>query len=106
MSTLRPECKTYNGPTPSLSRPDTIFACYEAVKRSLGLGYGRLHKDGWSCAIGTVWDANPRIVLKSNVIDEVAAINDMFDGCETPRQRKLRVLRWLRFQMKMLTGAA
>jgi len=74
---------------------------YEAVQKADGLAYGRLHdpKSGYSCAIGTLWDANANLVLKPDVVDEVTGVNDMFDGKETPRQRKLRVLRWLRLQI-------
>lgn len=108
MSKLRPECETYRGSQVAPPRDTTIFMAYEAVRKADGLCYGQLHdpKSGYSCAVGTLWDANDKLVLNSAVIDEIAGVNDMFDGRETPRQRKLRVLRWLRLQIDIMRGKA
>lgn len=105
-STLRPETSIYTGKQEALDARTTYWMVTEAVKHSDGLAYGKLHdeKIGLSCAIGTLWDANPKVVLASNLIDEVAAVNDMFNNSETPKQRRLRVLRWLRWKLSTFTG--
>lgn len=71
---------------------------YNAVKSKDQLIAGRLHQWGESCAIGSFWDVNPTCALPTDLIDEVAAVNDSVVG--TARQRRLVVLRWLRWKLK------
>ncbi len=71
---------------------------YNAVKSKTGLIAGKLHSQGESCAIGSFWDVNPTCSLQTPLIDEVAAVNDSARN-ETPRQRRLIVLRWLRWKL-------
>jgi hypothetical protein len=71
---------------------------YNAVRMKRVLIHGRLHNYGESCAIGSFWDVNPKCSLYSEFIDEVAAVNDSVPA-STGRQRRLVVLRWLRWRL-------
>ncbi len=71
---------------------------YNAVKSKERLITGQLHKGGESCAIGSFWDVNPTCSLKLDFIDEVAAVNDSFVDV-SPRQRRLKMLAWLRWKL-------
>lgn len=72
---------------------------YNAVKSKDGLISGRLHSRGESCAIGSFWDVNPKCTLDWSFIDEVAAVNDSAI-LVSAKQRRLIVLRWLRWKLK------
>lgn len=106
-SQLRPETEPYYGKQKSLDYATSFWMCTEAVAKAKGLAFGHLHDrtSGLSCAIGTLWDASPKVILDSTFIDEVAAVNDMLDGKETPVARQKRVLRWLRWKIRVLAMA-
>lgn len=72
---------------------------YNAVKSKDALIAGKLHAHGESCAIGSFWDVNPKCSLEANLIDEVAAVNDSAVNVSS-KQRRLIVLRWLRWKLK------
>lgn len=106
MSKLRPECKTYIGNDPVLPDDTALFLIRDAVARRGSLIYGRLHDGkGEHCAIGAFWADNPRAVLNSDLIDEVAAVNDSVPKTATPRERWRKVNEWLRFKIKSLVMA-
>lgn len=74
---------------------------YNAVKTKRELIHGHLHAHGESCAIGSFWDINPKCGLPSALIDEVAAVNDSLPNA-TAKQRRLHVLRWLRWRLSQV----
>lgn len=98
VSKLRPETKDA---TPGRYCPENGTAylmVYNAVKSKERLIAGHLHEHGESCAIGSFWDVNPACSLKAEFIDEVAAVNDSFVDV-TPRQRRLKMLNWLKWKL-------
>lgn len=97
-SVLRPETSTGDGSGYCPTNGTAYLMVYNAVKSKDRLIAGRLHAWGESCAIGSFWDVNPKCSLQTAFIDEVAAVNDSVVG--TPRQRRLVVLRWLRWKLK------
>jgi hypothetical protein len=97
-SKLRPETKP-SGPNSYAPYGGTAYLMvYNAVKSKDRLIHGKLHAYGESCAIGSFWDVNPKVSLPTELIDEVAAVNDSLPNA-TPRQRRLHVLRWLRWKL-------
>jgi hypothetical protein len=79
----------------------------DSVARRKELIYGRLRDGkGGVCAIGGFWDDNPKIALHSSLIDEVAAYNDSIPPTCTPKSRQRRVLRWLRWKLRVLEVAS
>lgn len=105
MSKLRPECGSV--PAGSALPNDTaIFLIRDSVARRRGLIHGRLHDGkGHHCAIGAFWTDNPNAVLKSSLIDEVAAVNDSIPPSATPKERWQKMQSWLRWKIKVLAGA-
>lgn len=105
MSKLRPEC--YNAPPgiPSLPRDTALYLIRDAVERRNALIHGKLHgPNGLHCAIGAFWDDNPSAILPSDLIDEVAAVNDSLGPLATPRERWEKVSSWLRWKLRVLAG--
>jgi hypothetical protein len=68
---------------------------------------GRLH-DGYGhhCAIGAFWADNPSAVLDTDLIDEVAAVNDSLHSTATPQERWKKVNEWLRFKIRSIMGGS
>lgn len=97
-SKLRPETQTSTDGSYSPPLPTALYMIYAAVRTKAKLVHGRLHYGGESCAIGSFWDVNPKCALNWQIIDEVAAVNDSVPHM-TPRQRRLHVLRWLRWRL-------
>jgi len=52
--------------------------------------------------MGAFWADNPGTVLHSNLIDEVAAVNDSVPPSATPHERWKKVNSWLRFKIASL----
>ncbi len=84
-------------------RDGTAFLLiYRAVQQSSGLIHGRLDNEkGAHCAICWYFDAHRGSALPSALIDEVALVNDASPKA-TARQRKARVMKWLRWKLKKL----
>jgi hypothetical protein len=103
MSTFRPEC--VNADQKSIPDDTALFLIKDSVARRKELIYGRLH-DGYGqhCAIGAFWKDNPKAVLNSSLIDEVAAVNDSVPPSATARERWQKVNSWLRFKIASLTN--
>lgn len=102
MSKLRPECG--NSTQEALPYDTAIFLIRDAVARRKGLIHGRLHDRGGHCAIGAMFCDNPKAVLRSTLIDEVAAVNDSLGPDATPKQRWQKVNEWLRFKIRAMAG--
>lgn len=97
-SKMRPETREGDGKRYCPTNGTAYLMVYNAVKSKDRLIAGKLHANGESCAIGSFWDVNPNCSLEFDFIDEVAAVNDSVVG--TPRQRRLVVMRWLRWKLK------
>lgn len=101
MSTLRPECTT--GGKGDFCPPvgTALLMTLNAVSAKEGLAHGKLHRDGYSCAVGSFFDVNPKVCYPGELTEEVAAVNDSMPQA-SPRQRKLMVVRWLRWRLGTL----
>lgn len=103
MSKLRPECSTCTDGRPALPYDTALFMIRDSVAKRRSLIYGRLNgPNGAHCAIGAFWEDNPRQLLKSSLIDEVAAVNDSLPPSATPHERWEKVNNWLRFKIRSL----
>lgn len=103
MSSLRPECVDAKGK--AIPDDTALFLIRESVERRRELIYGRLHDHhGGHCAIGCFWADNPKTILSSVLIEEVAAVNDAVPITATPQERWKKVRSWLRFKIKVLSG--
>ena len=92
---------------PALPYDTALFLIRESVKTRRELIYGRLgDESGNHCAIGAFWEDNPKAVLTSALIDEVAAVNDSVPPSATPKERWKKVNSWLRFKIAVLTKKA
>lgn len=106
MRSLRPECVDGK---PGTAIPDdtALFLIRDAVERRQRLIYGSLHDSaGNHCALGAFWEDNPRTTITSALVEEVAAVNDSVPPTATPQQRWRKVRGWLRWKIKVLSGAA
>lgn len=105
MGLYRPECVNAKPGTPAPPYPTALYMITEAVARRTQLAHGALNRGGLSCAVGAFFDDNPKSALAFAIIEEVAAYNDSIRS-ETPRVRRNRVLRWLRWRLRVLEGKA
>lgn len=101
MSTLRPELRSCVVETVTPASGTAYFMILEAVRTQPGLVHGTLHLGAQHCAIGSFFTVNPKLALPTALIDEVAAVNDAMP-LATPRQRKTRVMQWLRWKLDAL----
>jgi hypothetical protein len=102
-SKLRPETCSAKPGDPSVPRDTALFLIRDAVERRHGLIYGKLHDGkGGSCAMGAFWDDNPHLAVDTDVIDEVAAVNDSLPPSATPQQRWKKVVSWLRWKVRVM----
>lgn len=104
MSNLRPELRDATDET-ALPDDTALFLIRDSVAARRSLIYGRLHDGkGDHCAIGCFFSDNPRAVLHSSLIDEVAAVNDSIPPSATPHERWKKVNSWLRFKIASLVS--
>jgi hypothetical protein len=104
MSKLRSECKNA-APGSAIPNETALFLIRDAVARRRGLIHGKLDDGrGHYCAIGSFWEDNPDIALRSSLIDEVAAVNDSLGPSATSHQRWKKVTEWLRWKIKTLAA--
>ena len=101
MSVLRPECHTYHGPRKALPRDTSLFLIRDSVARRKSLLHGRLHYGTRHCAIGCFFHDNPDAILPSDLIDEVAAVNDSMPYANA-KQRWKKVNEWLRWKIRVM----
>lgn len=103
---MRPELNGRRADGSTYPCPDDATALYmirDAVQSHTGLIAGKLHYQGESCAIGAFWDNNPKLSLRTKLIDEVAMYNDSIKDV-SPAQRRRKVLAWLNWRIKTLAG--
>jgi hypothetical protein len=104
MSKLRPECVTSTRGV-SLPRDTALFLIRDSVAKRRELIYGKLHDGlGNHCAMGAFWTDNPRALVGSDIVDEVAAVNDSVPPSATAKERWKKVNEWLRFKIAALSG--
>jgi hypothetical protein len=100
MSKLRPECTDAPAGQDALPYDTALFLIRQSVARRRSLIFGRLNGPyGEHCAIGAFWHDNPKAVLTTAIIDEVAAVNDSVPPTATPKERWKKVNSWLRFKI-------
>ena len=84
-----------------------LFLIKDSVARRRELIYGKLDDEfGNHCAIGWFWADNPGTTLASDLIDEVAAVNDSVPPSASAKERWKKVNSWLRFKIASLTKTA
>lgn len=104
MSTLRPECGSST--KPALPDETALYLIRDSVARRKALIHGRLRDGkGGTCAMGAFWCDNPRAVVHTSLIDEVAAVNDSIPPAATPQERWKKVNSWLRWKLRVLSGS-
>ena len=105
MSKLRPELHSGSG-KPCPDTFDSFYMIRDAVRRRDKLIFGKLHDHGESCAIGALFQDNPKLALSTDIVDEVAAYNDSIRNHISERTRKLKVLQWLNAKVRWLQNGA
>ncbi len=99
MAKLRPTLKDAGPGTPCMRGGTAYLLIYRSVKDADGLIHGQLHDGrGSHCAIGNYFERHDKTCLPSELIDEVAAVNDSTPHL-TMKARRLSVLRWLRWRL-------
>jgi hypothetical protein len=102
MAKLRPTLSSAGKDTPIMRDGTAYLLIYNAVQDAPGLIHGKLRNgEGEYCAIGNYFERHARTGLPSELIDEVAAVNDSVPH-KSMRQRKLLMLRWLRWRLNQL----
>lgn len=103
ISKFRPETK--DSDRSALPDETALYLIRDSIARRSALIFGRLHDGkGEHCAIGAFWADNPKAVLHSSLIDEVAAVNDSVPPTATPHERWKKVNSWLRWKIRILAG--
>ena len=104
MSNLRPECVSTYG-NRSLPNDTALFLIRDAVARRRMLIHGKLDgPHGTHCALGAFWADNPKAVLNTQLVDEVAAVNDSVPPTGSPKERWKKMNEWLRWKVKVLAA--
>ncbi len=102
MSQLRPTLTT-NGTFKYCPYGTTAY--YEvlgAVESQKGLIHGKLDDfTGAHCALGSYYAAHPKQAFPSEMIDEIASVNDSVPNA-TPLQRKKFVIKWLKWKLSTM----
>lgn len=104
MSKLRPECS--NSTAKALPRHTLIWMISKSVFRRRSLIHGRLDDaDGKHCAMGCFWEDNPALSVPTDLVDEIAAVNDSIPRSASPQKRWKEVTSWLRWKMRVLEAS-
>ena len=101
MSRLRPEC----GFSTATRLPDVtvLFILEQALLRRRGLIRGHLRDgSGGTCAMGAFWDDAPGSIVSTDLVDEIATVNDSLPWNARPERRLRVVLDWLKIRLKPL----
>lgn len=104
MSRLRPECGS-GKPGSALPNDTALYLIRDSVNKRRGLIAGRLHDGrGGHCAMGAFWTDHPHISVHTDLVDEVAAVNDSLPRNATPKERWKKVQGWLRWKINVLAA--
>jgi hypothetical protein len=101
MSRLRPTLCKGAKDDPCLYNGTAYYAIFNAVRDRHGLIHGKLEDHGEYCAIGSFFHNCKGTSLPTDIVDEVAAVNDSMPHA-TAKQRQQRVLQWLRWKLRSL----
>jgi len=101
MSKMRPELGNGSHGEPCPRNGTAYLMILNAVESRRGLIAGRLEAQGEYCSIGAYFHVNPRTALPTDIIDEVAMVNDSLVNV-TPFQRRQRMRCWLRWKLAQL----
>lgn len=101
MSKLRPTLRDAAPDTPCMRNGTAYLMILNAVESRKGLIHGALEIRGEVCAIGGYFDVNGKTCLPSDLIDEVAAVNDSMPTL-TPIQRRKKMMQWLKWKLAAL----
>jgi hypothetical protein len=97
MSRLRKLCDSSK---PALATLDVLYVVRQSLLRRRGLISGTLHDGlGHHCAMGCAWADNPAMVVNGDLVDEVAAVNDLRPW-EGRFDRWKRVRAWLDWRIE------
>lgn len=106
MSKFRPECGNARKDEDALSDATALYLIRDSVAKRRGLIHGMLHDGkGGHCAMGAFWTDNPKAIVNSWLVDEVAAVNDSIPKSATPQTRWKKVNSWLRWKLRVLANA-
>jgi hypothetical protein len=101
MSVLRRELISGNHDDVCPEGGTAYLLIYQAVREQPGLIHGKLKADGAYCAVGSYFHDHEGTALPSDLIDEVALVNDSMPTA-TPAARKRWVQQWLRWKLSTL----
>lgn len=88
-------------------RLEALKAISKAVNRRRTLAYGHLDAAGGKhCAMGCIWKDHPRYAFKSDLVEEVAKLNDSVSKSSSQRTRWRVVTKWLKEQIAALESAS
>lgn len=103
MSRLRPECRDSN--KPAMSDETVLFLVRDSIGRRKELIRGRLHDGrGGHCAMGAFWTDNPNTVVHSELLDEIATVNDSVPSTASPKERWKKVNSWIRWKLRVVAA--
>ena len=100
MSTLRPECKDSDKPV--MDRGMLWRRLYKSVRSRRSLAYGKLDAGDSHCAMGCFWADNSGAAVPTEILEQVAAVNDSVPPTAKPSERRKHVLRWLDWKLETL----
>jgi hypothetical protein len=64
---------------------------------------GKLNEDDKHCAMGCFFADHPTWAVDTDLIDEIASVNDELSERAKPKTRWKKVQRWLRRQLELLS---
>lgn len=97
MSSSRPECNDSH--KRALPETAALYRVYYAVKKRRGLIHGKLRGDNSQCALGCFWDDNSGAALQTELVEQIATVNDSVPPTVGRRERRQHVLRWLEWKL-------
>lgn len=56
--------------------------------------------------MGAFWTDNPKGVVNSDLVDEIAAVNDSISPSASSRERWKKVNSWIRWKLRVLSTKA
>lgn len=100
MSKLRPECSTTKDASRTIYGHVAYRRIFTALSERRGLIFGKLDgPDGSHCAMGQFWAVNPGTTVPSDIVDEIAAVNDSVKPGDSKFKRWQRVREYLRIKL-------
>jgi hypothetical protein len=99
-SKLRPETHVSQSDKYCPYGADAYFILLQAVESQPGLIHGKLDgPKGAHCALGSYWAQHKSWAIRTNLVDEIAAINDSAPTV-SPKRRKEIVTQYLKWKLR------